>query len=523
VDNTIESALASFSSGSSLVSNTNCIGNTMSSMPNPFFLEFGAIIDEGFIGRRAALERLSSRVISSAPGNFSIVGMRRIGKSSLAYQGIIQRRDELIERRVLPIWISFSLYDTPTDFFRSLVVECYRGLLSLEWATPAIGTAYQEVTVSAISGALRSDSIPDPMRSAVQQFFQQIRRQKIRPLFVIDEFDDSIRLFQENPTNFQRLRDLHNNVSSRVSFVTTSVRPIKDIEITCSGISTVAGIFERYDLGVFDNADLNEYFARFQTAGIELTEEQKSRIIFYCGGHPLLLVHLGHEIVEMYHHRQAVDVDAAAHEKQTLFSEQYDSIIKRLRKDGHYYELLQALGYGASPSSATSRSLGSVEITDHLMKQGLLHYGPIPRSLSEHFQGYLLSQNREPQPEMTTLLKTDVPLNADSSRIAPPDLESATPTQRSVAPLQLPQERRRELREFIDQRFGLTDIRTICFDFGIDFENLVGGGKKIEALINHMDHRRGLKELLIRLRDDRPEFFAASGLAQLLVLEATHQ
>jgi eukaryotic-like serine/threonine-protein kinase len=107
-------------------------------------------------------------------------------------------------------------------------------------------------------------------------------------------------------------------------------------------------------------------------------------------------------------------------------------------------------------------------------------------------------------------------LASHNASVTPPPV-----TERADASLSLPHELRRELREFIDQRFGLTDIYTICFDLVIDFENLAGGGKKIEALINHMDHRRRLKELLVRLRDDRPEFFALSGLAQLLAPEAT--
>jgi tRNA A-37 threonylcarbamoyl transferase component Bud32 len=470
----------------------------MLSIPNPFSLEFGTIIGEGFIGRHAALERLSSRVINGAPGNVSIVGMCGIGKSSLAYQGIIQRRDELIEKRVLPIWITFSLYDTPTEFFRSLVIECYRELLTVEWVTPIITAAYQDVETSSLSGVPRNTFIPDLLRSLVRKFFQQVRHHKIRPLFVMDEFDHASHLFQGSPTNFQKLRDLHTNVSNRVSFVTTSCLPIRDIECT-NGISTLAGIFEPYDLGVFGHTDLREYFAQFSASGIDLTEAQKSRIIFYCGGHPLLLIHLGHEIVEIYRRSHAVDIDTAAYEKQTLFSVQYASIIERLRKDGHYDDLIHALNDHSSPSSAIPRSLRAVEITNHLMKQGLLQNGPIPRSLSEHFQAHLSVHQR---------------LASHNASVTPPSV-----TKQADPPLLLPHELRRELREFIDQRFGLTDIHTICFDLGIDFENLGGGGKKIEALIDHMDRRRRLKELLVRLRDDRPEFFAASGLAQLLAPE----
>src|SRR5690606_19334885 len=89
---------------------------------NPFD-GYGHIIrGHQFIGRTHALQSIKDRIVSaSEPGNLAIIGDHRIGKSSLAYIGIMERRDELLKRGRIPIWVNIANYDSQTDFFRSLV------------------------------------------------------------------------------------------------------------------------------------------------------------------------------------------------------------------------------------------------------------------------------------------------------------------------------------------------------------------------------------------------------------------
>ena len=61
----------------------------MSEIENPF-ADYGKIVHgERFIGRQQIIRAIESRIIKpNAPGNLAIIGVHRIGKSSLAYKTI---------------------------------------------------------------------------------------------------------------------------------------------------------------------------------------------------------------------------------------------------------------------------------------------------------------------------------------------------------------------------------------------------------------------------------------------------
>ena len=63
---------------------------------NPF-ADYGRIIHgDRFIGRKTIVNNIENRIIHpDNPGNLAIVGMHRIGKSSLAHKVIIEQKDNL--------------------------------------------------------------------------------------------------------------------------------------------------------------------------------------------------------------------------------------------------------------------------------------------------------------------------------------------------------------------------------------------------------------------------------------------
>lgn len=56
-------------------------------------------------------------------------------------------------------------------------------------------------------------------------------------------------------------------------------------------------------------------------------------------------------------------------------------------------------------------------------------------------------------------------------------------------------------------RFNAEELRALCLDFNVDYENLGGDGKLAKALrlVSHMDHRGRSDELIKRLNESRPE------------------
>lgn len=343
---------------------------------NPFS-DYGTIVyGERFINRREGIRFIENRVIRpTEPGNLAVIGDYRIGKSSLVYHSVMARKDELLRKRRIPIWINLATFDQASIFFRSLVISSQDEIESLGWATDTIklaaGRAFQD-TVSWSEGYGR-----------IQRYFEKVRQSGIRILFILDEFDHARHLFKGDVSGFQGLRELSYRPEWRVSLITTSRRSLQSIELQTKAISTLEGIFQNCYLGMFDDNAFEEYLARLSSVGIDTTAGIREGLVFYCGGHPYLLEMLGYEIVELFRDTNESDVNKAAKRVERSFIHHYEHMLGVLREDGSLSKILQIL-FGpvidAQPTDAEElQRYGLIKTTE----QG--NYV----AFSEHFQAYL--------------------------------------------------------------------------------------------------------------------------------------
>ena len=300
---------------------------------NPFS-DYGKIVrGERFIGRRQIISVVESRIIQPInPGNLAIVGVHRIGKSSLAYKAIIEQKTKLIDKGILPIWIGLSSYDQSLEFFHSLVDECVNEMADLGWLTERIQRSADR--------ALETNATWD----RIKRFFREVQNAGYGVLFILDEFDHARNLFK-GETAFQRLRELADYPDYRLSLVLTSRRSIRDIELSAGSSSPFHNIFQVQRLTMFDEEDLEIYFSQFSDMDIPISDENRERVLFYCGSHPYLLEMLGWEIVERFRHNQEqeIDVDKAANAVLQSIFVHYDDMIRLLREDKKLNKLLQIL------------------------------------------------------------------------------------------------------------------------------------------------------------------------------------
>ena len=303
----------------------------MSMIENPF-ADYGKIVHgERFIGRQQIIRVIENRIIKPKdPGNLAIIGVHRIGKSSLAYKTIIEQKDKLIAKNVLPIWIGLSSYSQSSDFFRSLVTECVDGLEDVNWLSDRIQSL-----------ADRALATNDPW-DQIKRFFKKVHETGNSILFILDEFDRA-RLLFKGDTAFQRLRELADYPDYGLSLVLTSRRNIRDIEHAAGSNSPFHNIFQVQRLGMFSSEDLDAYFSLFSTLGIPIPSALQERVLFYCGAHPYLLEMLGCEIVERFRETEEVDADKAAETVSQSFFEHYDDTIDLLRDEGNLNKLIQIL------------------------------------------------------------------------------------------------------------------------------------------------------------------------------------
>lgn len=349
---------------------------------NPF-ADYGNIVHgERFVGRKDDLRVIENRVIRPREtGNLAIIGDHRIGKSSLVYKAIMERRDELVARKLLPIWINLATYDQAPLFFRSLVIHCIDELEDMNGLSKLIRCAAERALQDKLSWS--------EGYGRIQRFFEKVRQAGFRVLFILDEFDGARHLFQDDISGFQGLRELSYRPEWRVTFVTTSRRTIRDIELQTGALSTLDGIFRKHYLAMFSVEDQEKYFARLSSYGILTDPAFQERVNFYCGGHPYLLEMLGYEILEILREEKAADVDAAARRIAQSFLTQYERMVDRLREDGTLDKLLQILFGPVVDVKQTD--------VDELLRYGLIKQGKQDTyvAFSDHFQTFLELIERE--------------------------------------------------------------------------------------------------------------------------------
>lgn len=346
------------------------------SFDNPF-ADYGNIVrGKRFIGRNDSLRVVENRVVRPPEsGNLAIVGDYRVGKSSLVYKGIMERKDKMIARKQIPIWINLATFDKAAFFFRSLVTSAYDEMDDLGWLTEPIRNAAKRVLEEEISWS--------EGYGRIQRFFEKVHQSDYRILFVLDEFDHARHLFMGDVSGFQGLRELSYRPEWRVTFITTSRRSLHDIELQTKAISTFDLIFHKHYLGMFDDDDMKGYWGKLEDVGIEINPNIQERVKFYCGGHPFLLEMLGYEIVEYFRETSRVDVDVAAQRAEHSFLDQYDHMINILSEDNSLKKILQILFGPIVDVKQTD--------VDEFMRYGLIQPGGQGSytAFSAHFQTYL--------------------------------------------------------------------------------------------------------------------------------------
>jgi hypothetical protein len=411
---------------------------------NPFADYGGIVSGTRFIGRKNSLHVITDRVISPAePGNLALIGMPAIGKSSLAYQATIADKAKLHARKMLPLWITVGTYENPVAFFSSLVTHCRDELESMGELT-----AYM---TQAATRALQAELPWGERYERIQRFFSRVRQSGTRVLFVLDDFDAAAALFQDDPSAFRKLRELSYQPEWRVTFLTTSCRTLREIELQAGAEPSLAATFREHYVAMFNAENVQEYFARIAAAGVPVTTTLKESIAYYCGRHPYLLEMLGYEIVELFHEKQQDDVDSAAHAVDQALQTCMMTITELLRQEGLLQPLLQLLfkdslfeplAYQLSEASHASAVVGKQVARNRKVDATVKHddidalgrYGYIQETapgsyvaFSARYQTFLRSLEREASTEVVRretvkLPETEVIKTATAAREEPPDL-----------------------------------------------------------------------------------------------------
>lgn len=249
------------------------------SLTNPF-ADFGKIVyGDRFVGRNYELKKISQRIEGDAFGNLAIMGLPRIGKSSLAWQGIMLKKETFLEKKTIPIYFQVGSCKDHFSFFKQMV-SLLLDELEFVCNDPKLSK------VVSVATQIKETTEETEFYLLINKFYKFVKLLGFKTIYVLDEFD-SVQTFFD-VSNFQTLRELSISPETKLCLVTCSRKTIQEIEAINGAISNFYGTFSEIRLGMFDEDSMSQYWQRVEPF-LSLSEKYKKDIEFYVGRHPFLL------------------------------------------------------------------------------------------------------------------------------------------------------------------------------------------------------------------------------------------
>lgn len=233
-------------------------------MPNPFYYG-GHVAPEQFVGRRAELQRIFAGLEVAHTGqmqSFSVVGPRRIGKSSLLYY-VTQRYANYLKQSAAYRFAYVDLQDA--------VCKTLAGLL---------GKILKELGVH-----------PKTKGLSLAKFQEAIVALKDRghlPVICLDEFEELTHKSDEFTDDlYDSWRYLMNN--SAAAFITASRTSLGDLAKDERYTSPFFNIFTYITLGEFTSDEAEELTLRGGQCDRPFNDGERNRMLVLADHHPYKL------------------------------------------------------------------------------------------------------------------------------------------------------------------------------------------------------------------------------------------
>jgi serine/threonine-protein kinase len=234
---------------------------------NPYLNRTAIRDDRGFFGRQRELGTMFSRIDATEPQSVSVVGERRIGKSSLL-RALVRRKQLFLQRPDEFVFAYLDLHEKVhgdvAHFFSALIEKIGFGLHDIELSNAA------------------------PNYESIRTAVMRADRARLKLVLVLDEFEAITQNANFNLEFFSFLRSLPNNYG--VSFIVSSAREIQEL---CHS-KDVAGspffnIFHKLNLGSFTPDEAAELIAEPSAAAGYPLQPHTTSIIEIGGYFPFFL------------------------------------------------------------------------------------------------------------------------------------------------------------------------------------------------------------------------------------------
>lgn len=247
---------------------------------NPFADVGETVTGERFVGRRDELRLIESRVFGEGGfGSLAIIGLPRIGKTSVVTEALRRSAVRLEQQKALVIGLDVGVFASVEELFTTLVKEILEACRHHGWSNDVIETR--------ASRAL--DTVPLSFYE-VRTLCRAVRQAGIRPVVVLDEFDAGRYLFSGMPQSFHWLRELSSNPEFKIALIVLSKRRLQDVARIAGQESDYwANVLMTITLRSFSDDDRTTFFERLRRAGLRIDDITMAEVAAVCGRHPFLL------------------------------------------------------------------------------------------------------------------------------------------------------------------------------------------------------------------------------------------
>jgi hypothetical protein len=357
----------------------------ITSSENPFSSFGKQVYGEAFIGRRHTIQDIENQVIDTRQTtNLSIIGLPRMGKTSLIKE-ILRRHASLLQQNQrIPIYIDISRLNSPYELFYEMARSSNEKIQEI---------SQDERLKSLLLKTLDKKNGEFFFTNALRDFFLGVKQTGFFLIYFLDEFDKVSKIFQNFPNGLQIIRELASSPSEYpVCLVTLQRRTMNDLEKQINKdekvLSTLSGIFHSLYLSGFDEDDRQEFFQTLSQSEVAMSEEEKRYLLKKCGNFPYYLTATSYYLIKQMQKSHTINIDDAISHVRTDLYANFDHILRLLDES----ELLPTLYRIIQRPDEEVRSTAIL---------GLKQYGIIETKNRQHvitsdlFREYLEEKNEE--------------------------------------------------------------------------------------------------------------------------------
>ncbi|MCB9629735.1 MAG: ATP-binding protein, partial [Sandaracinaceae bacterium] len=242
-------------------------------MRNPFAGYGTTVRGERLVGRESELTLIGARLADGC-GSVSVVGLPRVGKTSLVTECLRRIREDQPDRAVARL--NAAAVPNGSVLLGAMLDET---VLSVLTHRPEVEAELADIIALPVSSSYES------YRRA-RRGFTRLRRLGIESVVAIDEFD-AVRTYEGAGQTIQQLREiLDERWRTGVSAVLISRRSLGAIEEQVADVSTLHGVCEHHHLRPLDEEGVAAIRRR---AGNLLSDAGTPQDVWeLTGGHPYL-------------------------------------------------------------------------------------------------------------------------------------------------------------------------------------------------------------------------------------------